>query len=89
MARMQPRQTEAPSHTAYHNSFPHEGALPISGVFPSIPSGTFFEKGNGVHVRASELRPRTFFEKPNSISVRASELLPQFPRSKRVDLSPL
>jgi hypothetical protein len=86
---MQPRQTEAPFHTVYHNSYAREGALPISGVFPSIPSGTSIERGNGDPVHAPELLPRTFFEKGKHVSVCAPELLLQSPQSKQVGLSSL
>jgi hypothetical protein len=87
VARMQPRQ--AHFHTMYHNSYPCEGALPVSGVFPSIPSGTSFERGNGDPVCAPKLLPRTFFEKGKHASVRVPELLLQSPRLKQVHLSPL
>ena len=85
VARIAPRQTEAPLHTMYHNSYPCEGALPKSGIFPSIPSGTSIDTGNNDPVHAPELLPRDFFEKGKHVS--PPEQLFQPPRSKQVDIS--
>ena len=89
VARMQPRQIEAPFHIVYHNSYPCEGALPISRVFPSIPSGTSIGRGNSDPIHAPKLLLQTFFEKGKHVSICAPKLLLQSPWSTQVNLSSL